>query len=114
LACLLNFGELDGTRIMSEKTAKLGMSNLLPAGVNTSGTFADGAGFGAGGRVGLTGLQEGSFGWGGAAGTNGFLSTKLGMRATAMIQYMPAEAQDFQNKFPEWVLTDVMAKAAKG
>ena len=63
LSMLLNGGTLDGVRIMSPETAALGMSNLLPEGVDMKGTFAEGAGFGAGGRVGL-GDQAGSYGWG--------------------------------------------------
>ena len=113
LHCLMNHGKLGDVRIMSDAIAKLAMSNLLPAGINTDGTFAHGAGFGAGGRVGL-GAQAGSFGWGGAAGTNGFVSTKWRVRATGMVQYMPSAAQDFQNKFPSWVIADLAAQGKLG
>ncbi|MFC4291340.1 serine hydrolase domain-containing protein [Sphingorhabdus arenilitoris] len=109
LHMLMNFGELDGERIMALETAKLGMSNLLPAGVDVSGTWIDQAGHGAGGRVGL-GQQAGSFGWGGAAGTNAFVHTGLKLRATGMTQYMPADVLPFQRQFPEWVIADVLAQ----
>lgn len=109
LHMLMNFGELDGQRIMAPVTAKLGMSNLLPAGVDVSGTWVDKAGYGAGGRSGL-GQQAGSFGWGGAAGTNAFVHTRLKLRATGMTQYMPSDLLPFQRQFPEWVMADIMAQ----
>jgi CubicO group peptidase (beta-lactamase class C family) len=109
LLMLLGGGTLDGVRIMAPKTAALGMSNLLPAGIDMAGTFAEGAGFGAGGRVGI-GAEAGSYGWGGAAGTNAFVDTKRKFRAVGMIQYMPSGAQEFQNKFPRWVYADLFGK----
>ncbi|MEE9434983.1 MAG: serine hydrolase domain-containing protein [Sphingorhabdus sp.] len=113
LHCMMNFGKLGDVRIMSDAAARLALSNLLPAAVNTDGTFVNGATFGAGGRVGL-GIQAGSFGWGGAAGTNAFVSTKYRVRATGMIQYMPSRAQDFQSKFPGWVIADLVALGVIG
>ncbi len=110
LKMLLGGGSLDGVKIMAPATAALGMSNLLPAGIDMKGTFAEGAGFGAGGRVGL-GDQAGTFGWGGAAGTNAFVDTKRKFRAIGMIQYMPSDAQDFQNQFPRWVYADLASAA---
>lgn len=111
LAMLVNFGTLDGARIMSPEMAKLGMSNLLPAGADITGTWVDGAGHGAGGRSGL-GAQAGSFGWGGAAGTNAFVHTGLQLRATGMAQYMPSNSFPFQADFPKWVLADILGRAA--
>jgi CubicO group peptidase (beta-lactamase class C family) len=105
LSMLLNGGALDGVRIMSRETAALGMSNLLPAGTDTKGTFVEGQHFGAGGRVG-TGALEGSFGWSGAAGTVGFIHRIRKIRATGMIQYLPGNALDFQDGFGKWVLAD--------
>ncbi len=106
LSMLLNGGTLDGVRIMSPETAALGMSNLLPAGVSTEGTFAAGAGFGAGGRVGL-GAQAGTYGWGGAAGTVAFVDRKRNIRATGMAQYMPSDVYPMHAEFGKWVLADV-------
>ena len=106
LSMLLNGGSLDGVRIMSPETAALGMSNLLPEGIDMKGTFAEGAGFGAGGRVGL-GAQAGTFGWGGAAGTVGFVDTKRKIRATGMAQYMPSDVYPIHAEFGKWVLADV-------
>ncbi len=112
LHMLMNFGNLDGAKILSPATAKLAMSNLLPQGADTLGTWVSGAGFGAGGRVGI-GADVGSFGWGGAAGTNAFVHTGLQLRATGMTQYMPSNVYDFQADFPKWVIADVIAGMGK-
>jgi CubicO group peptidase (beta-lactamase class C family) len=109
LHMLMNMGTLDGQQILPPEMAKLGMSNLLPEGVDVTGTFVDGAGHGAGGRSGL-GAQAGSFGWGGAAGTNAFLHVGLKLRATGMTQYMPSNALPFQQDFPKWVIADVLGQ----
>jgi len=106
LNMLANYGELDGVRIMSPKTAALAMSDLLPSGVSTDGTFAEGAGFGAGGRVGK-GANEGVYGWGGAAGTVAFVDPKRKLRAVCMAQYMPSNAYPFHENFAKWVLKDL-------
>ena len=92
--------------IRTPLTGILGMSDLLPAGVSTDGTFAHGAGFGAGGRVGR-GATEGIFGWGGAAGTIAFVDPRRKVRATGMIQYMPSNAQGFHDDFGKWVVADL-------
>jgi CubicO group peptidase (beta-lactamase class C family) len=106
LSMLLNGGTLDGATIMAPETVALGMSNLLPAGASTDGTFAAGADFGAGGRVGK-GATAGVFGWGGAAGTIAFVDTRRKVRATGMIQYMPSNAQGFHDDFGKWVVADL-------
>lgn len=110
LAMLLNQGELDGVRVMKAETVALATSNLLPQGASTAGTFVDGQGFGAGGRVGL-GAQEGSYGWAGAAGTIAFIQKKLNIRATGMAQYMLSNTYPFPEDFTKWVLADVSSKA---
>ncbi|MAM37129.1 MAG: serine hydrolase, partial [Erythrobacter sp.] len=61
-------------------------------------------GFGAGGRV-----QDGAYGWGGAAGTVAVVSYKANLRATMMTQYMPSEAYPIHEGFPEAVLADLAA-----
>lgn len=106
LAMLLGGGELDGVRVIAPEAVALGMTDLLPAGVSTAGTFADGAGFGAGGRVGR-GPTEGVFGWGGAAGTIAFVDTRRKIRATGMVQYMPSNAYGFHDEFGKWVVADL-------
>jgi len=106
LNMLANYGELDGVRVMSTATAKLAMSDLLPSAVSTDGTYADGAGFGAGGRVGK-GANDGVFGWGGAAGTVAFVDPRRKLRAVCMAQYMPSSAYPFHQDFAKWVLKDL-------
>ena len=106
LNMLANYGELDGVRIMSPKTAALAMSDLLPPAVSTDGAFLSGAGFGAGGRVGK-GANEGVYGWGGAAGTVAFVDPKRKLRAICMAQYMPSNAYPFHENFAKWVLKDL-------
>ena len=111
LRMLLGYGKLDGKRVMGELAVRVGTSNLLPEGVSTEGTFAAGAGFGAGGRVGL-GAAAGTYGWGGAAGTVAFVDMKHGLRANLMTQYMPAQAYPVQGEFPAAVVKDLAAMAA--
>ena len=89
---------------MSERAVRLGTSNLLPAGVDTAGSFAAGSGFGAGGRV-----NDGNFGWGGAAGTLAFVNLSTGLRGNLMTQYMPAETYPLQSAFTAAVLKDAAA-----
>ena len=111
LAMLLGEGETGGVRIMKPETARLAMSNLLPDGVDTKGTFVEGEGFGAGGRVSLPSSPtgEGVFGWGGAAGTIAFVDRKRGYRVGGYAQYMPVEALPFQRDLGKAFYKDVMA-----
>lgn len=110
LAMLLGEGETGGVRVMSADTARLAMSNLIDDSVDRKGTFIDGQGFGAGGRVSLPGSPggEGIFGWAGAAGTVGFVHRKLGYRAAGYTQIMPPDSVPFQAKFGETFFKDVM------
>lgn len=107
LKMLLGYGRIDGRRVMGELAVRVGTSNLLPEGVSTKGTYVDGAGFGAGGRV-----SDGNYGWGGAAGTVAFVSYKAGLRANMMTQYMPSEAWPLHSAFPAAVLKDLAAMQA--
>lgn len=111
LAMLLGEGETGGVRVMAADTARLAMSNLLDDSVDRKGTFIDGQGFGAGGRVSLPSSPggEGIFGWAGAAGTIGFVHRRLGYRAAGYTQIMPPDAVPFQAKFGETFFRDVTA-----
>ncbi|QJQ31781.1 beta-lactamase family protein [Sphingomonas lacunae] len=111
LAMLMNEGTLDGERVLAPETARLAMSNLLPEGIDTRGTFADGAGFGAGGRVSLPSSPdgEGTFGWGGAAGTIALVNSRRRLRFAGYANYMPSEAYDFQRRVAEVFLADLRA-----
>jgi CubicO group peptidase (beta-lactamase class C family) len=109
LMMLVGGGMIGGKRVMSEKAVAMGTSNLLPAVTDTAGTMVQGAGFGAGGRVGL-GDDAGSFGWSGAAGTVGFINARVGLRAGLFVQYMPSFALPVQREFIDATRTDVLAK----
>lgn len=95
LHMLLDGGKLDGARVLKPETARLAMSNLLPAGADTSILQAMSKdsgvpiGFGAGGSVYLAdapgGPGKGTFGWGGAAGTIGWVDPVHKLRVTVMI-----------------------------
>ena len=104
LKMLLGYGEIDGKRVMSEAAVKLGTSNLLPETAVTKGTWVEGQGFGAGGRV-----TDGSFGWGGAAGTVAFVNYPAKLRASLYTQYMPSEAYPIHEGFPNAVQADLAA-----
>lgn len=110
LAMLLGEGETRGERVMKVETARLAMSNLLDDSVDRKGSFVDGQGFGAGGRVSLPTSPggEGLFGWAGAAGTIGFVHRKLGYRVGGYTQIMPPETVSFQAKFGETVVKDIV------
>ncbi|WP_260581233.1 serine hydrolase domain-containing protein [Sphingopyxis sp. PET50] len=103
-------GETGGKRIMTVETARLAMSNMLDDSVDRKGTFVDGQGFGAGGRVSLPASPggEGLFGWAGAAGTIGFVHRGLGYRVGGYTQIMPPETVSFQAKFGETVIKDIV------
>ena len=101
LAMLLNGGELDGVRVLKPETVALAMSNLLPAGADSSALVSGlggKLGFGAAGSVYLEdvpgGPGKGTYGWAGAAGTVGWVDPARGVRGTIMVNYFPAE------KFP--------------
>src|SRR3546814_12731667 len=93
--------ETGGVRIMKPQTARLAMSNLLTEGVATKGSMIDGQGFGAGGRVSLAGSPtgEGVYGWGGAAGTLGFVDRARGYRGGGSNQYITADVPSFPANF---------------
>lgn len=109
LMMLLGEGAIGEARILRPETARLAMSNLLDDKVQRKGTFIDGEGFGAGGRVSLPSSRtgEGQFGWAGAAGTIAFVDRKRGVRAAGYAQYLPTTALPFQSGFPEALLKDV-------
>lgn len=109
LQLLLNGGRIAGKQVIPERAVAQGMSNLLPPGIETKGTMAEGAGFGAGGKVGV-GEDAGSFGWSGAAGTTGFVNTRLGLRAGIYVQYMPDTAYPLRDEFLKAVRADVLVR----
>lgn len=104
LRMLLNYGMIDGVRVMSEEAVRVGTSNLMPATVDTKGSWLEGQGHGAGGRsVGQ------SFGWGGAAGTLAAVDFGLKLRSTLFTQYMPSEAYPIRDEFMAAMEKDLAA-----
>ena len=95
---LMGEGAIGKTRIMGRDSAKLAMSNLLPPGAEVGG-FVKGQGFGAGGRVtistGSNGEGIGTFGWGGAASTIGWVDRTTQIRASGWVQLMTQGEQSF-------------------
>ncbi len=103
LLMLAGHGAIGRTRIMAKETAKLGISNLLPPGAETTGSLIAGQGFGAGGRVTIAtdprGSGIGTYGWGGAAATIAWVDATRGIRASGYAQYMPDESLPFRTDF---------------
>ena len=116
LHALQDGGTLDGKRVLRPATAALMMSNLLPPGV-TYGTRPSGeplavkTGYGAGGSVTLEdqpgGARKGTYGWGGAAGTTGWVDPARHMRGTIMVNYFPSEQWPVREQTVAALLTDL-------
>jgi CubicO group peptidase (beta-lactamase class C family) len=110
MGMLLGEGALSGSRVMTAQTARVMMSNLLPAGVNASGQ-----GWGAGGSVLLTstgaatslGMTPGTHGWEGSAGTVAWVDRATGIYAVLMTQYMPSAAYNFHADFTAAIFADL-------
>ncbi|MEY4500783.1 MAG: hypothetical protein RIS52_673 [Pseudomonadota bacterium] len=98
LAMLMGQGAIGKTRIMKTETAQIAMSNMVHPDTIMSG-FVKGQGFGAGGRVTIAddpqGSGVGTFGWGGAASTIGWVDSKRGLRASGWSQIMTRGDQPF-------------------
>ncbi|MEP5938560.1 MAG: serine hydrolase domain-containing protein [Erythrobacter sp.] len=103
---LVNGGVIGGKQIMQEETVRVGTSNILPEGVDLSGSWVKGQGMGAGGRsVGTT------YGWGGAAGTLSSVDMASKLRAGLYVQYAPSESFPIRDAFIAAVLKDAKALA---
>ncbi len=92
---LLNEGLVDGRRVMTADSVRLGLSNLLPQGV-----FYDGdKGYGAGAALaifdtrsrGPRGAPVGLYAWGGAAGTKFQVDPVRGIGVAVMLQFIPSQ-----------------------
>jgi CubicO group peptidase (beta-lactamase class C family) len=79
---LINGGELDGVRILSESATQLIITNQLPAGVK----YEDNKGYGLAGAV---DLETGEYGWAGAASTKFWLDPKNEIAIIICTQLMP-------------------------
>ncbi|WP_010185076.1 serine hydrolase domain-containing protein [Sphingomonas sp. PAMC 26605] len=117
LHMLQNGGSLDGVRILKPATAKLAMSNLLPTGViypgavSATGGTTNPQGFGAGGSVTLNdapgGPANGTYGWGGAAGTIAWVDPVNQVRATIMVNYLPGDKWPLRAESTKAVYADL-------
>jgi CubicO group peptidase (beta-lactamase class C family) len=95
---LLNGGQLDGQRILGNKTIALMTSNQLPKEampLNILGLRREGVGFGLGFSVRVAadkkdpGSRVGEYGWGGAASTHFWISPEDDLFVIALQQFMP-------------------------
>jgi CubicO group peptidase (beta-lactamase class C family) len=106
LNMLMGEGAIGSTRIMKRETAQLAMSNLVHPDTKME-SFVTGQGFGAGGRVtlspGKNGEGVGTFGWGGAASTIGWVDRTKGIRASGWSQIMTMGDQPFVDGFSKSV-----------
>jgi CubicO group peptidase (beta-lactamase class C family) len=108
LRMILGYGKLGETRVMSDAAVRLGVSDLFPEGVDLAGTWMEGQGHGAGGRS-----VNGTFGWGGAAGTLAAVDYRLGLRACLFTQYMPSDAYPIRDEYLAALEADTTAMRAK-
>jgi CubicO group peptidase (beta-lactamase class C family) len=109
LRMLLGYGTLDGEQVMSELAVRVGTSDLIPHTVDKTGSWMANEGHGAGGRS-----SNGTFGWGGAAGTLGAIDYRLGLRTGLWTQYMPSEVYSVRDEYLEALEADLTAmRAAK-
>ena len=113
LRMLAGRGAIGGTRVMKDATAALAMSNLLPPGTATEGTYVAGQGQGAGGRVTIApdgrGTGIGTFGWGGAAATIAWVDPVNRIRASGYAQFMPDSSMPWTREFGAAVYSSLKA-----
>jgi CubicO group peptidase (beta-lactamase class C family) len=91
---LLNGGELNGVHILEESTVKLIMSDQMPEAVEYEG------GYGLGGYV---NLEDGSYGWSGAASTDFVANPTHQMVILSFTQYTPFMGVPFADTFKKMV-----------
>ncbi|WP_108791880.1 serine hydrolase [Erythrobacter sp. Alg231-14] len=94
LRMLLGYGKLGNERVMSEEAVRTGISDLIPETVDLTGSWMEGQGHGAGGRS-----INGTFGWGGAAGTLAAVDYNAGLRAALWTQYMPSDTYPIRDEY---------------
>lgn len=108
LRMLLGYGRLGDKFVMGENAVRVGVSDLIPATVDRTGSWIEGEGHGAGGRS-----KGSTFGWGGAAGTLGAVDFDLNLRSGLFTQYMPPEAFPIRDEFLAAMEADLTAMRAK-
>jgi CubicO group peptidase (beta-lactamase class C family) len=96
---LLNGGELNGVRILQESTVKLIMSDQMPEAVEYEG------GYGLGGYV---NLENGAYGWSGAASTDFVADPSNNMVILSFTQYTPFMGIPFAEEYKQLVLDAII------
>lgn len=104
LRMLLGYGKLGNERVMGELAVRVGTSNLFPKTVDLTGSWMEGQGHGAGGRS-----VDGTYGWGGAAGTLASVDYNLGLRTGLWTQYMPSDTYPIRDEFTAALEKDLAA-----
>ncbi len=104
LRMLLGHGMLGNERVMSEEAVRIGISDLVPETVDLTGSWMEGQGHGAGGRS-----INGTFGWGGAAGTLAAVDYNAGLRAAMWTQYMPSDTYTIRDEYLAALAADIGA-----
>ena len=104
LRMLLGYGKLGNERVMGELAVRVGTSDLFPKTVDLTGSWMEGQGHGAGGRS-----VNGTYGWGGAAGTLAAIDYRLGLRACLWTQYMPSDAYPIRDEYMAALEADLAA-----
>jgi len=108
--CLLNGGELDGTRILGRKTVELARMNSLPPGVNAF-SASDGWGLFSAIRLDPARAGEpasaGTFFWSGAATTHFFVDPKEEIVALVFCQHLPFDQHSLFTRFRTAVMQAV-------
>jgi CubicO group peptidase (beta-lactamase class C family) len=112
LQMLLNGGELQGARLLSPKTVELMLADHAGALYKNQ---AFGLGFWVTDRLGRNGQPGtvGSFGWGGAYYTMGWVDPAEKMVCVLMTQLLPAGTIDLQAKFKTMVYQAVLESYEK-
>lgn len=118
LQALLNGGELEGAKILTQDSVKQTTRNhiepdLLPIGTNPTAPMLD-RGWGYGMSVVIDaakspyGVNNGEFGWGGSLGTQAWADPETGMAVVIMLQVQPSSAYDLASKFKAMVYQSVI------
>lgn len=107
LEALRNGGVLDGVRILSPRSVALMTTNQI-GDLHVKDDMGFGFGFEVVERFGASGLEApGSFGWGGAYGTNYRIDPTSGLVVVLMLQLMPNHT-DFREKFANIVYQSLL------
>lgn len=112
LEMIRNGGALDGVRILAPRTVQLMTTNQVGTLHSTNG-LGFGLGFETTDRYGANGMDsEGSFGWGGAYGSNYRVDPEARLTLVFMLNQIP-NATDLREKFPNLVYQALLEPTGK-